>query len=117
MNPAARQATMRATVTGTVHRSMDDSKNTHIASELPWKLKPGDRLKLMLDIYNKYNPDKISIHTYAGEMIGYLGKDIAVKVASHIDAGGKVDIFLIAVSCENKETYTCDIEIKLIVNP
>jgi len=72
----------------------------------------------MLDIYNKYNPDKISIHTYAGEMIGYLCKDIAAKVASHIDAGGKVDILLIAVSCEkNKETYTCDIEIKLIGNP
>lgn len=74
----------------------------------------GERLKLERDRYNIHDRNAIKVINSSGNVIGFISKELAAKMASHIDSGAMYTATVSAITgLKNGENLGVNILVKM----
>jgi hypothetical protein len=73
---------------GVTHLNEDGSPRQAIIKEC----RSGERLRLVREPNNQYDPCAVAVHRLTGEQLGYLSRDVAAEIAPRLDRGSPVDV-------------------------
>lgn len=77
----------------------------------------GQRLKLVREPNNPYDPNAIAIKTEDSQHLGYINKKLASAIAPEMDSGVKFRASVSSVTGGNGKNYGINIEIVRIDKP
>jgi len=72
-------------------------------------LKGGERLLLLREPYNPHDSNAIAVSNLRNNILGHIPKELAAKLAPHIDSGIVYEAFVEEITGGNNYTYGCNI--------
>ena len=98
-------------IAGVSKRNSDGTKRQDILG----RCEEGERLLLLREPENRYDPDAIAVFRATHEQVGYVPGDVAFRLGQQMDSGltAMAEIVEIRGGTRKKPTLGCAIEIQL----